>query len=576
MTQGQRLGLWLTSGRAIPAWLALAALIAGVYLAVSGVVFGFSGFPLDDAWIHQTYARNLGQRGQFAFVPGVTSTGSTAPLWTLLLSLGYLLNLPFKVWTHGLGIIGLGLSGWTLARLSRRLFLAHNSTGQAGSVPLPESVFEKRSQHPQVRHVSQSARRRASLLTEGTFSAKNKDLVPTFRTFQTLSENAWLVPGLTGLFLALEWHHAWAAVSGMETILFVWLSLLLAERYLAWQADLETSVRPGFILGVLGGLLALTRPEGLGLAGLIGLDAGLRWWTSPDRSGSRLFKTWASIGLGLLLTVSPYFILNLVTTGLLFPNTFYAKQREYAILLSHFTLFRRWLAVNGVTLIGAQALLLPGLVWALLLTIRRRRRDLWFLWAWWFSYLLLYALRLPVTYQHGRYEIPSLPWLILFGVWGTASLLRLQAGEFLPRLLSRVWALTLAALALAFVAVGAQAYARDVRIIDTEMVQVALWLRDNTAEDTVIAAHDIGAIGYFTQRPILDLAGLITPEVIPFIRDEAQLLNYSRGQQAEYLVTFPSWYPRLVSAPGVIQVYTTNAPWAPQAGGDNMAVYRLE
>jgi len=33
------------------------------------------------------------------------------------------------------------------------------------------------------------------------------------------------------------------------------------------------------------------------------------------------------------------------------------------------------------------------------------------------------------------------------------------------------------------------------------------------ADDDLIAAHDIGAIGYFAPRPILDLAGLISPDV---------------------------------------------------------------
>ncbi len=37
------------------------------------------GYPLDDAWIHQTYARNLARTGQWAFVPGQVSSASTAP-----------------------------------------------------------------------------------------------------------------------------------------------------------------------------------------------------------------------------------------------------------------------------------------------------------------------------------------------------------------------------------------------------------------------------------------------------------------------------------------------------------------
>lgn len=46
---------------------------------------GLSGFPLDDAWIHFQFARNLASGHGFAYNPDVPVAGSTAPLWTLLL-----------------------------------------------------------------------------------------------------------------------------------------------------------------------------------------------------------------------------------------------------------------------------------------------------------------------------------------------------------------------------------------------------------------------------------------------------------------------------------------------------------
>lgn len=39
------------------------------------------GFPLDDAWIHMVYGRNLAHSGLLAFNEGVAATGSTSPLW---------------------------------------------------------------------------------------------------------------------------------------------------------------------------------------------------------------------------------------------------------------------------------------------------------------------------------------------------------------------------------------------------------------------------------------------------------------------------------------------------------------
>jgi hypothetical protein len=107
------------------------------------------------------------------------------------------------------------------------------------------------------------------------------------------------------------------------------------------------------------------------------------------------------------------------------------------------------------------------------------------------------------------------------------------------------------------------------------MVATARWLNEQTEADVLIAAHDIGAIGYFAQRPLIDLAGLITPEVIPFIRDEEALLNFVLAQEADYLVTFPSWYPEMVRHPALTPVYETQAPWSRQMGGDNIVVYEI-
>jgi hypothetical protein len=205
--------------------------------------------------------------------------------------------------------------------------------------------------------------------------------------------------------------------------------------------------------------------------------------------------------------------------------------------------------------------------------------DLTFIWLWWTGYLLLYAFRLPVTYQHGRYQIPAIPWVILLGVWGTIRLLNLSPKGRNKRVIMRVARpainLSLAILVLAFTVLGAQAYGRDVRFIETEMVATAKWLNEHVDPDALIAVHDIGAIGYFTQRPLIDLAGLITPEIIPIIRDEPALFDFIATRKVDYLVTFPSWYPDLTRDSALDLLYTTNAPWTRQAGGDNMVVYQM-
>jgi hypothetical protein len=78
-------------------------------------------------------------------------------------------------------------------------------------------------------------------------------------------------------------------------------------------------------------------------------------------------------------------------------------------------------------------------------------------------------------------------------------------------------------------------------------------------------------MGYFGNHNLVDLAGLINPEVIPFITDEKRIAAYLDERRVDYLVTFPSWYPSLTR--GLHLVFTTGAPYAPSQGGENMAVY---
>jgi len=44
------------------------------------------GFNLDDSWIHIEYARSIFEGRAWEYSPGYPSTGSTSPLWSILLS----------------------------------------------------------------------------------------------------------------------------------------------------------------------------------------------------------------------------------------------------------------------------------------------------------------------------------------------------------------------------------------------------------------------------------------------------------------------------------------------------------
>ncbi len=133
--------------------------------------------------------------------------------------------------------------------------------------------------------------------------------------------------------------------------------------------------------------------------------------------------------------------------------------------------------------------------------------------------LSAYAIRLPANYQHGRYVMPILPHLLLYGVGGTLVIVKNGRRRRVQRVVTRSLALSAVLVTVAFWGIGAQQYGRDVRIINTEMVDTSKWVRANLPTDDLLAVHDIGALGYFAPRPIFDLAGLVSPEVVPVIRD---------------------------------------------------------
>ncbi len=51
-----------------------------------GTFWAWTQLPLDDAWIHLSYAQNLLRHGYFTYNPGTPETGATSPLWAVLLS----------------------------------------------------------------------------------------------------------------------------------------------------------------------------------------------------------------------------------------------------------------------------------------------------------------------------------------------------------------------------------------------------------------------------------------------------------------------------------------------------------
>jgi len=466
-------------------------LISAVYLLTSRLTYAI-GFPLDDSWIHQTYARNLALNGEWAFRPGLPSAGSTAPLWSGLLAIGFLLDLSPYCWTFFLGLLIL----FALA-----------------------------------------------VLCEWTVRKLVNFYQPHF---------PWV-----GIFIAFEWHLVWAGLSGMETLLH---GLIVTTVLVLLMTN-----SPRFLtLGLLTGLSVWVRPDGLTLLGPVLMTI----FFVEQGTRSRL-NAMMRYSLGFVPIFGLYLLFNLAIGGTPMPNTFYAKQAEYAAW-QMIPISDRLGQLSLQLLVGPSLVLIPGVMSWLIKSIKGRMWGSLSALIWCAGYLWLYISRLPV-YQHGRYLMPVMPIFFIFGLLAFADFDGRKIFSRYHWVAQTIWRGSIAMLTLGFIFLGANSFAQDVAVIEGEMVVTAKWVAENLPAESIIAAHDIGALGYFDNHELIDLAGLISPEVIPFIRDEPQLAIFLDEKGADFLIAFPEFYPLL--SEGLEQVFSTNGEVPLKFGRQKMVVY---
>jgi|CXWL01.1.fsa_nt_gi hypothetical protein len=472
--------------------LALAvSLIAAIYLLTSRFTYTI-GFPLDDSWIHQTYARNLALNSEWAFRAGIPSAGSTAPLWSALLAIGFLFNLSPYLWAYFLGSL-------TLFALA--------------------------------------------ILCEWAV----RKLVNSYRP-----HFPWV-----GIFIAFEWHLVWAGMSGMETLLH---GLIVTTVLVLLMTDSHRYLT----LGLLTGLSAWVRPDGLTLLGPVLMTI---FFMEEDMRSRLTAVVRYFIGFGSLFGL--YLLFNLAIGGAPMPNTFYAKQAEYVSWQLR-PIIERLGDMFLQLLVGPSLLLIPGMIGWLVKSIRERMWGSLAALIWCVGYFGLYVSRLPM-YQHGRYIMPAMPIFFLFGLLAFAEFDKSKVFSRYHWVAQTLWRGSVAMLAFGFITLGARSYAQDVAVIESEMVVTAKWAAENLPSDAVIAAHDIGALGYFDQHELIDLAGLISPEVIPFIRDEPRIAVFLNEKNADYVIAFPEFYP--VLSEGLVEVFATNSEITRSLGRKNMVIY---
>jgi len=437
----------------------------------------FSAFPMDDTYIHFVYARNLAEQGKLIFnFADEKGVGTTSILWVLLLAAGWKLGIGFPLLAKALGIASLATLGIGLFLLLRPLWR-----------PLP--AF------------------------------------------------------LAALLVATSGNMVWFALSGMETMLFLAAGVLalLAYRGGRWAW-----------LGLALGLLTLIRPEGLALGlavAVVELFRERRLRQGPLLSALICFLICAPwFGYLLWRTDSP-----VSTSGL-------GKQLSSSVALSYILdgsgapaainrlagliYLGAWAAYLLLFNLGGMALPSPHIavgtvasssysvsVWSavpwgvaiLLLFVAARRlvafhrwrswmqddvrRSLFVLLAWDVLHNLCYMLFLPVPGTASRYGALNYVVLWLALVAGLLTLARF------PRVVLGL-ATALIAVAGANTVYWNAVYDANLEHMHAVRIMAARFVRDTFPPRQLCAAYDVGALRYYSERPIVDLGGLIDPNAV--------------------------------------------------------------
>lgn len=477
----------------ITAWIA--------YKSVSGILerVGHPAVPLDDAFIHFQYARNLAHGHFFDYAPGQGYVaGFTSLLWPLAF-------VPFY-W--------LGLDGLSIVWVAWVYGFASFAALQVETYRLAEKL-----------------------------------------TGRSVAISAAAMCALFGAFI-------WFAGSGMETMTLSWILLRTARLATEWceAPAVGRTRRLRNELLVFGVLAPLVRPEGaiasaFAAAALIGFPdpAMTRRWRARTIGAAPLLGNLVLPLMHLVMTGSASS--NTTTVKWLPVNPYYSTGPLLDQLGTNLKVFfstllngEQWSAVYLPE--GSQPFALMAL-FAIPIAGWRAGKP------WRALYVLAVALCIlvPCTYHtflwnRLRYLWPFAPaWFI-----GAACLARL-VGEALGLLRPR-WSVVspviggvIAGSLLGNFKWTSSDLAKSAAAIDGQQVALGLWARDNLPEDAVIGVSDTGAIAYFSERTTFDVIGLTTQGEAPhWVAGAGSRFEHYERLHAEtpdrfptHFIVYPHW-----------------------------------
>ena len=348
---------------------------------------------------------------------------------------------------------------------------------------------------------------------------------------------------LGGLFL-WDLAHTWQAP------LVGWSGLLLYPTFPLLVSTLgsETLLYLAFCLGafafyarqryamtaIIAGLAILTRPDGI-LVAFILVVHYLFWIRRPI--------PWLALGLFLGLTI-PWFAFAWFYFGSPLPATLAVKQHQGAMAISQkfapglLTILRPYTKWSYI--------LEAGLMVAGMLFMFRRAHQWAVFLAWTMLYFLAYSA-LGVS-SYFWYYAPLVPGFIVLLGLGISSISRIFSSI---RIIPLYNIISVALLLFLFPAqtydLGKMRQHPDNRLGIYPVV--GEWLRKNIPSEASVGTLEIGIIGFYAQRRMIDFAGLIQPQVSNQLTTHATYEDVAlwavQHYHPDYLVIQENSFPRL-------------------------------
>lgn len=532
-----------------------------------------AAFPLDDAYIYQVYARNLVRGEGYAFNAGRPDSAATALLWALLLSGLHAQELidplvATKLLGSVLAFLACGALGVAVARWTGSALGGATASAALALTPRVAWAALAGMDPPLTLALVAGALALASGPRPGIASLVLLGLAGFSRpeAFALLPIAALAALGSRVLRLASGPREAGGGRFPLEPrclllgagamLAYATVNFLLAGDPL--PSTFRAKVGPASLLDAFAGRAELAEV----LARVGELPWKLWFFLWEDRG---LLLVPALLGLACLLPSRE------LPLRAFLPLLFCAYPLAKELLAPSFNdlLFQQGRQASLLSLCGAAGL---GAAAARVAAIRGIGRGAGAALGLCLTPLLslLWILAPPVRGAAARAEfaasiqrelIDTWPWLC-----GALALLAL--GIVLPRARARAAALGVSALVLAGFARSAiqepgraEAHGADVLRIAHMHVGTGRWLAANTPRDARIGANDIGAIGYYSQRAIVDLFGLLDARILRFRRHASGGLGVTHAERSDlraeflrepgldcdYLALFPEWYPGLLS-----------------------------